>query len=162
MKRFLFALLLFPALAGAASDDAQTAKTLTGIVGALTAQQQYMNAVTDYCGGKYPNLRNMAVRTRRDWPQHYQQALANIPLAKKRIVSIVAAGGKDPDETRANLDRMLEANAKAATKTMMDRLKHGLDESTDCMRMLTGFSAGAELDLDVLYEDQMSLLKSLR
>ena len=162
MKRFLLVFLLFPTLAGAAPDDAQTAKTLTGIVGAITAQRQYMNEVTGYCGGKYPNLRNMAARTRRDWPEHYEKALANIPLAKQRIVSIVAASGKDPDETRANLDRMLAANAKAATETMMDRLKHGLDESTDCMRLLTGFSAGAELDLDVLYEDQMNLLKSLR
>ena len=162
MRRFILAILLFPALAGAAPDDAQTAKTLTGIVGAITAQRQYMNEVTNYCGGKYPNLRNMATRTRRDWPEHYKKALANIPLAKERIVSIVAAGGKDPDQTRANLNRMLEANAKAATKTMMKRLKHGLDESTDCMRMLTGFSAGAELDLDVLYEEQMDLLKSLQ
>lgn len=163
MKALILAVLMVPAIAAAAaSGDSVSAKSLTGIVGAVTAQRQYMHAVADYCADKYPNLRNMAARTRRDWAQRYAPALRKIPLAKNRIVQILSSQGEDPDQARSDLDRLLKNNAKAATAKMIHRIQHGLDEGTDCMRVLTGLSAGAELDLEILYEDQMKILESLQ
>ena len=163
MKALILAVLMVPAIACAAeTGDSVSAKTLTGIIGAVTAQRQYMNAVADYCADKYPNLRNMAARTRQDWTQRYAHALSKVPRAKDRIVQILSGQGEDPDQARSELNRLLKNNAKAATTKMMDRIQHGLDESTDCMRVLTGLSAGAELDLKILYEDEMKMLESLQ